>query len=142
MDLLAAVVTKLRATEAVTSRLGVFDYGSGDTSAIFVREADENAPSMRLVLNESGGGKDATLMRRGWTTQINVRIEGDKLATDDALRELAWEVVKALDESDLTMEDYYEIGTFADPPQQMDAGLMFPAYLVNVRVAILEKEEQ
>jgi hypothetical protein len=140
--ILTAIANKIRSTTTLANSLGTFDYGSGSEAAIFIRAANDNAPSPRIVLNESGNNRYSTLDHRGWSTRVGIRVEGDKLETDDTLRTISWLVTTTFDECILTLNDYFDIGVYAESPQQLNAVLDFPAYIVFVDVVVLQKEEK
>ena len=143
MDVAKGTRDLLSATATVTtdSFLSTYDFGDGDEPAIFTqRGVPEDASTGYIVISQSGGSSSGYESRgkRGGMMSASVMIVGPNSQSDKKLAAFATKVWQALHRGSLTLTGFEEHGMYADMPQRYQDEGIFPAYIINVSVRVLE----
>lgn len=143
MNLKEAVRTLLINTGAVTGAgfLSQYDFGSGNDYAIFTRgAAPEDAATGYMTITQNGGSSQyGTRGKRGGEASLTIMVVGPNTPSGAELESFAWKVWETLHRGSLTIDGYGEHGMYADLPQELTTDDVFPGYIINVRVLVLEQ---
>ena len=135
-----AIYEVLNADTNVTDLLSDYEFTTGNPEpAIFTSfKIFEDAMRPAILIIEDEGTSGGVRGQRGGDQSAEIRIFGNRDASDLILRDLATAVWRSIDRSTLAVSGFDSNGVYADIPRRIEDGEGFPVYVVDIRVILYE----
>jgi len=137
-----AIEAMIVADVGITAQLATYDFGglAVEPAVFTIDPIPHDSALPAIVITEQGGARWGTIdPRRGTQFAVgHVRVFDNKGRSRVLVRGIAQALWELLDLANLVVAGYNDVGTYADPPQDLPDSDGFPGSLVIVSVRLLE----
>jgi len=131
---------KLNGNSTVTSKLASYDFGTGDSPAIFTTQVfPERTQYPAVIIRDVVSAFFGVRANRGSEVFIDVDVYGDREHSDLELINAADAVWDALDRQEITVSGYHNCMVLADSPVEVKDDEGFIGYVIRCRVVMLSE---
>ena len=138
------IYTKISSDSGITDRLASYNFTTGVSSpAIFTIDViPEDSGYPAIIIDEDGGISEGSFGFKGANTYCTVRLYDDKDRTSLVVKDIAWDLYKLLDRSEITFpagSGFYSAWVIASPPRKLSDIDGFPGYAIDLTINIFEE---